>query len=168
LVIEEAHKFLNPQAARQTIFGTIAREMRKYYVSLLIIDQRPSGIDDEILSQIGTKIVAQLNDEKDIQAVLTGVSNPAGLRSILASLDSKQQVLVLGHAVPMPVVVKVRDYDECCAMLAKDIPEAWDAFQEREFERMVQKDSTDEPLNGSDGQQEDFWDLRYREVFGED
>ncbi|MFA0750995.1 MAG: hypothetical protein SLRJCFUN_001398 [Candidatus Fervidibacter sp.] len=168
LVIEEAHKFLNPQAARQTIFGTIAREMRKYYVSLLIIDQRPSGIDDEILSQIGTKIVAQLNDEKDIQAVLTGVSNPAGLRSILASLDSKQQVLVLGHAVPMPVVVKVRDYDECCAMLAKDIPEAWDAFQEREFERMVQRDDTDEPLNGSDGQREDFWDLRYREVFGED
>jgi len=38
IVIEEAHKFLNPQAARQTIFGTIAREMRKYYVSLTIVD----------------------------------------------------------------------------------------------------------------------------------
>ena len=35
ITIEEAHKFLNPQAARQTIFGIIAREMRKYYVSLL-------------------------------------------------------------------------------------------------------------------------------------
>ena len=45
ITIEEAHKFLNPQAARQTIFGTIAREMRKYYVSLLVVDQRPSGID---------------------------------------------------------------------------------------------------------------------------
>jgi DNA helicase HerA-like ATPase len=168
LVIEEAHKFLNPQAARQTIFGTIAREMRKYYVSLLIIDQRPSGIDDEILSQIGTKIVAQLNDEKDIQAVLTGVSNPAGLRSILASLDSKQQVLVLGHAVPMPVVVKVRDYDECFATLAQDIPDAWDAYQEWEFERMAQSDDADEPLNGSDGQRGDFWEERYREVFGEE
>ena len=75
ITIEEAHKFLNPQAARQTIFGTIAREMRKYYVSLLVVDQRPSGIDQEIISQIGTKIVAQLNDEKDIQAVLTGVNN---------------------------------------------------------------------------------------------
>src|SRR4029077_11202662 len=75
ITIEEAHKFLNCSAARQTIFGIIAREMRKYYVSLLIVDERPSGIDPEILSQIGTKIIAQLNDEKDIQAALIGVPN---------------------------------------------------------------------------------------------
>lgn len=112
IVIEEAHKFLCPSAARQTIFGTIAREMRKYYVSLLIVDQRPSGIDDEILSQIGTKIVALLNDEKDIQAVFTGVSNSSGLRAVLCSLDSKEQALILGHAVPMPVVIRSRPYDE--------------------------------------------------------
>ena len=112
ITIEEAHKFLNPQAARQTIFGTIAREMRKYYVSLLVVDQRPSGIDQEIISQIGTKVVAQLNDEKDIQAVLTGISNASNLRSILASLDSKKQALLLGHALAMPVVVQTREYDE--------------------------------------------------------
>lgn len=112
ITIEEAHKFLNPTAAKQTIFGVIAREMRKYYVSLLVVDQRPSGIDDEVLSQLGTRITALLNDEKDIQAVLTGVSNTAGLRGVLASLDSKQQALVIGHAVPMPVVVKTRTYDE--------------------------------------------------------
>ncbi len=112
ITIEEAHKFLNPQAARQTIFGTIAREMRKYYVSLLVVDQRPSGIDPEIMSQIGTKIVAQLNDEKDIQAVLTGINNATNLRSILASLDSKKQALLLGHALTMPVVVQTREYDE--------------------------------------------------------
>lgn len=112
ITIEEAHKFLNSQAARQTIFGTIAREMRKYYVSLLIIDQRPSGIDPEIMSQIGTKIIAQLNDEKDIQSVLTGAHNANNLRSILASLDSKKQVLLLGHAVAMPVVIQTREYDE--------------------------------------------------------
>lgn len=112
IVIEEAHKFLNPNAARQTIFGIIAREMRKYYVSLLIVDQRPSGIDGEILSQIGTKIVAQLNDEKDIQAVLTGANNAGGLRSVLATLDSKKQALLMGHAVPMPVVIRTREYDE--------------------------------------------------------
>jgi DNA helicase HerA-like ATPase len=111
ITIEEAHKFLNPMAAKQTIFGTIAREMRKYYVSLLVVDQRPSSIDDEVLSQIGTRITALLNDEKDIQAVLTGVSGTEGLRSVLASLDSKQQALILGHAVPMPVVIKTRDYD---------------------------------------------------------
>lgn len=112
VVIEEAHKFLNPVAARQTIFGIIAREMRKYYVSLLVVDQRPSGIDEEIISQIGTKIVAQLNDDKDIQSILTGVSNPSGFRSILATLDSKKQALVLGHAVAMPVVIKTREYDD--------------------------------------------------------
>ncbi len=112
ICIEEAHKFLNPQAARQTIFGTIAREMRKYYVSLLVVDQRPSGIDEEVLSQIGTKVVAQLNDEKDIQAVLTGISGANNLRSILASLDTKKQALLLGHAVAMPVVVQTREYDE--------------------------------------------------------
>jgi DNA helicase HerA-like ATPase len=111
ITIEEAHKFLNPMAARQTIFGTIAREMRKYFVSLLIIDQRPSSIDDEIMSQVGTRITSLLSDEKDIGAVLTGVSNASWLRSVLASLDSKQQALLMGHAVPMPVVIRTRDYD---------------------------------------------------------
>ncbi len=112
ITIEEAHKFLNASAAKQTIFGTIAREMRKYYVSLLIVDQRPSGIDDEVLSQLGTRITALLNDEKDISAVLTGVNGTEGLRSVLASLDSKQQALIIGHAVPMPVVIKTREYGE--------------------------------------------------------
>ena len=86
--------------------------MRKYFVSLLLIDQRPSGIDEEVLSQVGTKVIALLNDEKDITAVLAGVSNASGLKSVLASLDSKQQVLVMGHAVPMPVVLRAREYDE--------------------------------------------------------
>ena len=112
ICIEEAHKFLNAQAAKQTIFGIIAREMRKYYVSLLIVDQRPSGIDQEVLSQIGTKIVAQMHDEQDIQAVLTGMPNAQNLKTILASLDSKQQALVLGHAIAMPMVVQTRSYDQ--------------------------------------------------------
>lgn len=112
ITIEEAHKFLNLQAARQTIFGIIAREMRKYYVSLLVVDQRPSGIDPEVMSQIGTKLVAQLNDERDIAAVMTGVSNAMQLRSVLSSLASKKQILVLGHAVTMPVVIEAREYNE--------------------------------------------------------
>ena len=112
ITIEEAHKFLNAQAAAQTIFGIIARETRKYYVSLLVVDQRPSSIDEEIISQIGTKIVAQLNDDKDIQAVLSGVNGAVNLRAILATLDSKKQALIMGHAVAMPIVVQTRDYDE--------------------------------------------------------
>jgi DNA helicase HerA-like ATPase len=58
ITIEEAHKFLNPEVADRTIFGIIAREMRKYNVTLLVIDQRPSGIDEEIMSQMAPKLPA--------------------------------------------------------------------------------------------------------------
>ncbi len=127
ITIEEAHKFLSPGIARETPFGKIAREMRKFFVSLLVVDQRPSAIDEEVLSQIGTKIVAQLSDEKDIGAALVGTSNASSLRQILASLDSKQQALVLGHAVPMPVVIKTRTYDEAFyADMAGDAPTSAD------------------------------------------
>ncbi|MEO0645415.1 MAG: ATP-binding protein, partial [Cyanobacteria bacterium J06650_10] len=112
ITIEEAHRFLDPATAKQTIFGVIAREMRKYFVTLLVVDQRPSGIDNEVMSQVGTRITALLNDEKDIEAIFTGVSGGQSLRSVLAKLDSKQQALLLGHAVPMPVVVRTRGYDE--------------------------------------------------------
>ena len=112
ITIEEAHRFLDPATVRQTIFGTIAREMRKYFVTLFVVDQRPSGIDNEVMSQIGTRITALLNDDKDIEAIFTGVSGGQNLRSVLAKLDSKQQALILGHAVPMPVVVRTRPYDQ--------------------------------------------------------
>jgi DNA helicase HerA-like ATPase len=111
ITIEEAHRFLDSATVQSTIFGTIAREMRKYFVTLLVVDQRPSGIDNEVMSQIGTRITALLNDEKDIEAIFTGVSGGGALRSVLAKLDSKQQALILGHAVPMPVVVRTRPYD---------------------------------------------------------
>ncbi len=111
ITIEEAHRFLDSAIVQSTIFGTIAREMRKYFVTLLVVDQRPSGIDNEVMSQVGTRITALLNDEKDIDAIFTGVSGAGGLRSVLAKLDSKQQALILGHAVPMPVVVRTRAYD---------------------------------------------------------
>ena len=137
ITIEEAHKFLSPMLAGQTIFGTIAREMRKYNVTLLVVDQRPSGIDEEILSQVGTKITCLLNDEQDIKAVLTGVSNASGLRGVLASLDSKQQALVLGHSVPMPVVIRTRDYDdeEFRLSMGGVSPEQRDQMVEREIDR---------------------------------
>jgi DNA helicase HerA-like ATPase len=112
IVIEEAHKFLDPLVARQTIFGTIARELRKYKVTLLIVDQRPSAIDDEVMSQIGTRVTALLDNERDIQAVLSGISGAGGLREVLARLDTRQQAIIMGHAVPMPVVIKTRPYDE--------------------------------------------------------
>lgn len=56
-------------------------------------------------------MTALLNDEKDIDAVFTGVSGSQTLRTVLAQLDPKQQALVLGYAVPMPVVVRTRPFD---------------------------------------------------------
>ncbi len=110
ITIEEAHKFLDPEIAQHTIFGNIARELRKYNVTLLIVDQRPSGIDEEVMSQIGTRVTCLLDNEADIKAVFSGVSGAGQLREVLARLDTKQQALILGHAVPMPVVVKTREY----------------------------------------------------------
>ncbi len=111
ITIEEAHKFLEPGIAAETIFGTIARELRKYNVTLFIVDQRPSGIDPEVMSQVGTRVTLALDSEEDIRAVFMGVSGAQELRQVLARLDTKAQALILGHAVPMPVVVQARPYD---------------------------------------------------------
>ena len=138
ITIEEAHKFLNPEIASQTIFGTIAREMRKYNVTLLVIDQRPSGIDSEVMSQIGTKITCLLDNERDIDSVLAGVSGKGELKSVLSKLATKQQALIFGHAVPMPVAFQPREYGSAESykgfitaegsdeQAEKDIEELWD------------------------------------------
>jgi DNA helicase HerA-like ATPase len=112
IVVEEAHKLLNREMAAQTTFATIARELRKYYVTLLIIDQRPSQIYDEVMSQLGTRISGWLGDEDDIYAVLSGLSGRDAIRGMLARLQPKEEVLLLGWGVPMPLPVKSRRYDD--------------------------------------------------------
>lgn len=112
IAIEEAHKLLSPQMAGQTAFGTIARELRKYYVTLLVVDQRPSGIHDEVMSQLGTRITGWLGDEDDIRAVLTGLAGREQLRGMLARLQEKEEVLLLGWGVKMPIPVRSRRYDQ--------------------------------------------------------
>ncbi|MBN1487697.1 MAG: ATP-binding protein [Anaerolineae bacterium] len=118
ITIEEAHKFLDPAIARHTIFGTIAREMRKYNVTLLVVDQRPSGIDPEVMSQVGTRVTALLDEENDIRAVFSGVSGTAALREVLARMETRQQAMILGHAVPMPIVIRTRDYSDLYGEIA--------------------------------------------------
>ncbi len=112
IVVEEAHKLLNHAMAGQTAFASIAREMRKYYVTLLIIDQRPSQIYDEVLSQLGTRISGWLGDEDDVHAVLAGLSGRESLRGMLARLQPREEVLLLGWGVPMPLPVRSRRYDD--------------------------------------------------------
>lgn len=111
IVLEEAHKLLNREMAGQTAFSVIARELRKYYVTLLVVDQRPSQIYDEVMSQLGTRISGWLGDEADIQAVLSGLAGRDALRGMLARLQPKEEVLLLGWGVPMPLPVRSRRYD---------------------------------------------------------
>lgn len=111
IAVEEAHKLLNREMAVQTSFSTIAREMRKYYVTLLIIDQRPSQIYDEVMSQLGTRVSGWLGDENDVAAVLSGLAGREALRGMLARLQPKEEVLLLGWGVPMPILVRSRRYD---------------------------------------------------------
>jgi uncharacterized protein len=118
ITIEEAHRFLSGGIAGQTIFGTIAREMRKYRVTLLVVDQRPSGIDEEVLSQIGTRITCQLDNERDVDAVLKGAAGSRELKGVLSRLESQQQALLFGHALRMPVVVRTRDYQDFAKEMA--------------------------------------------------
>ncbi len=112
IVVEEAHKLLNREIAAQTTFSTIARELRKYYVTLLVVDQRPSQIYDEVMSQLGTRVSGWLGDEDDIHAVLSGLAGREALRGMLARLQPKEEVLLLGWGVPMPLPVRSRRYDE--------------------------------------------------------
>lgn len=112
IVLEEAHKLLNRDMAAQTTFSTIARELRKYYVTLLVVDQRPSQIYDEVMSQLGTRISGWLGDEDDIHAVLSGLAGREALRGMLARLQPKEEVLLLGWGVPMPLPVRSRRYDD--------------------------------------------------------
>jgi DNA helicase HerA-like ATPase len=112
IVVEEAHKLLNREMAAQTTFSTIARELRKYYVTLLIIDQRPSQIYDEVMSQLGTRISGWLGDDDDIRAVLSGLAGRENLRGMLSRLQPAEEVLLLGWGVPMPLPVRSRRYDD--------------------------------------------------------
>jgi hypothetical protein len=111
VVLEEAHKLLNHEMARQTSFSTIAREMRKYGVTLLVIDQRPSQIYDEVMSQLGSRICGWLGDDDDIHAVLSGLAGRDALRGMLSRLQPKEEVILLGWGVPMPLIIRSRRYD---------------------------------------------------------
>ena len=112
IVVEEAHKLLNREMAAQTTFSNIARELRKYYVTLLIIDQRPSQIYDEVMSQLGTRVSGWLGDDDDIRSVLSGLAGRDALRGMLARLQPKEEVMLMGWGMPMPLPVRSRRYND--------------------------------------------------------
>ena len=99
----------------------------------MVIDQRPGSIDSEVMSQLGTRITCALDNERDIDAVLSGTASSRQLRGVLARLEEKQQALIFGHAVPMSVVVHTREYGtpesyaDLTARVGVGIAEGWTA-----------------------------------------
>ena len=60
----------------------------------------------------GTRVSGWLGDEDDIRAVLSGLAGRDALRGMLARLQPKEEVLLLGWGVPMPLPVRSRRYDD--------------------------------------------------------
>lgn len=116
IFLEEAHKFLAPEVAELTIFSILAREMRKFNLVVSIIDQRPSKIDDEVMSQLGNRIILSLKDPKDLTAALAGVPKAKVWINIAQSIPLRT-ALIVGDAVRVPTVIDVLDYSKIEGML---------------------------------------------------
>ncbi|HMF34332.1 MAG TPA: ATP-binding protein, partial [Candidatus Lokiarchaeia archaeon] len=105
ILLEEAHKFLAPDVARFSIFGKIAREMRKYGLTLGFVDQRPSQIHPEVFSQLANRFILRLSDPKDIDAALSGVGEANLWRGILRGLQNRQ-VVAMGTCITVPSIFR--------------------------------------------------------------
>jgi DNA helicase HerA-like ATPase len=116
IFLEEAHKFLDPKVAELTIFSILAREMRKFNLIVSIIDQRPSKIDDEVMSQRGNRMILSLKDPKDISAALAGIPKAKVWTNIAQSIPLRT-ALIVGDAVRVPTVIDVLDYSEIESMI---------------------------------------------------
>lgn len=111
VVVEEAHKFLKSGVIQHTIFGRIAREMRKFQLTLAFVDQRPSQIDEEVYSQIANTFVMHMIDDKDIKRVVQTFPDSKKWRGIISGLQ-KKQCLIRGDAVAVPTIIDVFDYKD--------------------------------------------------------
>ena len=110
LVCEEAHRYVPNEANSQKsavgkILGRIAKEGRKYGVSLGLITQRPSDLAEGVLSQCGTIIAMRLNNERDQAFVKAAM--PEGARGFLDTIPAlrNRECIVCGEGVAIPVRV---------------------------------------------------------------
>lgn len=132
LVYEEAHKYVpnigtvKYRAARESI-ERIAKEGRKYGVSLMLASQRPSEISETIFSQCNTFLALRLtnpNDQNYVKRLL-----PDSMGSIVDSLPTLQtgECLLVGESVALPCVVKIDSSEAPPA--SNDIP-YWTLWKE--------------------------------------
>lgn len=110
VVIDEAHRFLphGDETPGHRVASRIAKEGRKYGVGLMVVTQRPSDIDQAVLSQCGTMIALRVTNGKDRAAVAGTIPDDLGdLTQLLPSLRTGE-ALVLGDALQVPSRIRVR------------------------------------------------------------
>jgi uncharacterized protein len=110
LVCEEAHRYVpNERDADGSsvgrILSRIAKEGRKYGVSLGLITQRPSDLAEGVLSQCGTIIAMRLNNERDQNFVKAAM--PEGSRGFVDSIAAlrNRECVICGEGVSVPIRV---------------------------------------------------------------
>lgn len=110
VVMEEAHRYLGREDDSQAreMVQRIVKEGRKFGVGAMIVSQRPSEIDETILSQCGTFFALRLsngNDRTKVQAAL-----PDNLSGVVDSLPVLRtgEAIVIGEAARLPIRCRVR------------------------------------------------------------
>lgn len=114
LVCEEAHRYV-PNDARlgfeptRRAIARIAKEGRKYGVSLCVVSQRPAELDPTILSQCNTIFTMRLSNERDQDIVRAAIfDTAASLLDFLPSMGPREAI-VFGDGVMLPARVRFDD-----------------------------------------------------------
>ena len=117
LVCEEAHRYVpNEKHADNSsvgrILSRIAKEGRKYGISLGLITQRPSDLAEGVLSQCGTIISMRLNNDRDQAFVKAAM--PEGARGFLDSIPAlrNRECIICGEGVSIPIRVSFDELEE--------------------------------------------------------
>ena len=115
LVCEEAHRYIPSNGEKSSvgrILSRIAKEGRKYGVSLGLITQRPSDLEEGVLSQCGTIIAMRLNNERDQSFVRAAM--PEGARGFLDAIPAlrNRECIICGEGVAVPIRVSFDPLDE--------------------------------------------------------
>lgn len=117
LVCEEAHRYVpNFGEAQykeaQSSIRRIAKEGRKYGIGLMLVSQRPSDVENTVLSQCNSWIVLRLTNASDQSYVANFIpDNLSGLTKILSSLTRREAIFV-GEAAAIPSRIKIRKLQE--------------------------------------------------------
>lgn len=109
VVMEEAHRYVSPDSGNVAadVVKRIAKEGRKYGVGAMLVSQRPSEIDETILSQCGTLIALRLSNPADRGRVKGALpDNLSGLMDLLPVLRTGETI-ISGEAARLPVRCRV-------------------------------------------------------------